>query len=191
LSNLSHMRYRRNRVDIARFAAILLLGVLLISGAACGDGTPPNPPPTHATPTASPTATSTTASESTSTPSPTSTWSLDIVDYVEIGRIKYKGDIPFTEADEYVSIRNVGDVPVNLEGWVLKNITAGYPNFSFPWYVLYPDTSCRVYTDEYHRDWGGFEFNSKVPVWNNTYPDTAALYDSRGNLIFEKSYVGE
>ena len=183
------MRYRRSKVGIARIIVILLLGVLSISVAACGDGTPPHPTPILPTPTVSATATPSATFESTETPSPTSTWSLDIVDFVEIGRIKYKGDIPFTEPDEYVTIRNVGDKPVNLQGWVLKNITAGYPNFSFPWYVLYPDTSCRVYTNEYHRDWGGFEFDSKVPVWNNTAPDTAALYDSRGNLIYEKSYV--
>lgn len=186
------MRPRRARVAIARIAAISLLGGLLIFGSAsCGGTKPPHPPPVHPTPTASPTATPSATSEFTAMPSPTYTWSLDIVDYVEIGRIKYKGDIPFTEPDEYVTIRNVGDAPVNLEGWVLKNITAGYPNFSFPWYILYPDASCRVYTDEYHRDWGGFEFDSKVPVWNNTSPDTAALYDSRGNLISEKSYTGE
>jgi hypothetical protein len=170
--------------------AALLLCVLPVCIIACGnEPVTIKPPPVFPTPTATPSATSTGASQVEPTPSPTYTWSPQIVDYIEIRRIKYLGDEPFTEADEYVSIKNYGDQSVNLLGWVLIDATDGYPWFTFPHFILHPDDSCRVYTNQHHLEWGGLEFDWEEPIWNNSHPDVAQLYDSRGNLIAEKSYT--
>ncbi len=185
--NLSHMGRRKVRTRLLSLAA-LLIGCALLGGVACGGGVTLKPPPRFPTPTPSPSALPTETFVP-STPSPTFTWSPEIAYYVKIRYIKFKGDLPFTEADEYVSIRNEGDKPINLEGWVLKNITEGNASFTFPFFILNPDSTCRVYTDQYHADWGGLRFKSKVPIWNNSQPNVAALYDSRGNLISERSYV--
>lgn len=185
--NLAHMGRRMVRSVLLSLVS-LLIGCTLLGGAACGGGVTPNPPPRFPTPTPSPSVVPTETSVPL-TPSPTFTWSLEIAYYVKIRYIKYDGDMPFSEADEYVSIRNEGSEPINLEGWVLKNITEGNATFTFPFFILDPDSTCRVYTDQFHEDWGGLRFKSKVPIWNNSYPDVAALYDSRGNLISERSYV--
>jgi hypothetical protein len=46
----------------------------------------------------------------------------------------------------------------------------------------------RVYTKEYDSDWGGFRFDYDEGIWNNSQPDTAALYDRFGNLVSEATY---
>jgi hypothetical protein len=96
--------------------------------------------------------------------------------------------VPKVESDEYVEITNVGDQPQDLTGCVLMDISEGYPSFIFPSYILVPGESVRVYTNEYHPEWGGFSFGFGKAIWNNTVPDTAALYDSQGNEISRRSY---
>lgn len=170
-------------------AALLLSCVSLLSGAACGgQPVPINPPPVFPSPTVTPSVTQTGGSQVAATPSATYTWAPEIADYIQIYRIKWDGSVPFTEADEYVTIKNLGDEPTNLENWVLVDATDGYPSFTFPHFILHPDHTCRIYTNQYHIEWGGLEFNWGEPIWNNSHPDVAQLYDSRGNLISEKTY---
>jgi competence protein ComEC len=69
-----------------------------------------------------------------------------------ITKIYYDGQVPRVESDEYVEITNLGDETVNLEGWMLKDITDGSPSFTFPEYELDPGESIRVYTNEVHPD---------------------------------------
>jgi len=80
---------------------------------------------------------------------------------------------------EYVIIKNFGQVPVNLEGWMLKD-KAGH-TFAFPAITLDPSKSVYVYS--------GSGINTKTKlywgngaIWNND-GDIAYLYDSNGNLI--------
>ncbi len=107
---------------------------------------------------------------------------------VQITRIFYDGLIYRTESDEYVEITNLGTEPQNLAGWVLKDIDEGYPSFTFPSYILEPEASIRVYTNEIHAEWGGFSFGSGKAVWNNKSPDTAALFNTQGQEVSRKSY---
>ncbi|UCG55299.1 MAG: thermonuclease family protein [Dehalococcoidia bacterium] len=107
---------------------------------------------------------------------------------IKITEIFYDGMVSGTESDEYVEITNLGNEPVNLDGWQLIDMVDGYPEFIFPFFVLQPDTSIRVYTNEIHTEYGGFSFNFQSSVWNNTNPDTAALYDQNGNLVSTKNY---
>ncbi len=105
------------------------------------------------------------------------------VEDVQITYIFYDGLVPYVESDEYVEITNLGDQPQDLAGCVLMDISEGYPSFIFPSYTLLPGESIRVYTNEYHPEWGGFSFEYGRAIWNNTEPDTAVLYDSRGKEV--------
>jgi competence protein ComEC len=107
---------------------------------------------------------------------------------VQITYIFYDGLVYRVESDEYVEITNLGSEPQDLAGWVLKDISEGYPSFTFPSYVLAPGQSIRVYTNEVHPEYGGFSFGYGRAVWNNTDPDTAALYNAQGQEVSRKSY---
>jgi hypothetical protein len=164
-----------------RSALLLLAGILLMSCFACnnGDGPGPSPGP-KPTPVANPTATPT------STPTPTAT-TLPVGSDIQIHRIFYSGR-GFEESNEYVSIKNYGDDDLCIEGWELIDITDGEPIFRFPFYILKARRTVRVYTNEVWLSWGGFTFYSREPVWNNTVPDTAALYNSKGELVSTMTY---
>lgn len=144
----------------------------------------PTPTP-KATPT--PTVTLTPTPTPTLTPTPTHT-PLNGTSDVQIICIFYDGVVYQTESDEYVAIQNLGGAPQDLAGWKLKDISEGYPSFTFPHYILEPGQTIRVYTDEIHPEWGGFSFGRGSPIWNNTEPDTAALYDAEGQEVSRKSY---
>ena len=107
---------------------------------------------------------------------------------VQITRIFYDGTVPRVESDEYVEITNLGDSAQDLFGWKLKDISDGYPEFTFPHYVLLPHKAIRVYTNEIHPEWGGFSFHYGKAVWHNKDPDTAVLYNSQGQEVSRKSY---
>ncbi len=111
-----------------------------------------------------------------------------VVQNVQITYIFYDGLVPNIESDEYVEITNLGDQPQDLTGCVLGDISDGYPWFTFPSYILAPGKSTRVYTNEYHPEWGGFSFEYSRPIWNNTEPDVAVLYDNQDREISRRSY---
>jgi len=102
--------------------------------------------------------------------------------------IFYDGLVPRVESDEYVEITNLGEQLQELTGCMLIDISDEYPSFIFPSYVLAPGKSIRVYTNEYHPEWGGFSFEYSQAIWNNSEPDVAVLYDSQGNEVSRKSY---
>jgi len=120
----------------------------------------------------------------TPTPSPTPPGANN----VQITRIFYDGVVPRVESDEYVEITNLGTELQDLAGWMLKDISEGYPSFTFPHYILEPGTTIRVYTNEIHPEWGGFSFGYGKAIWNNTEPDMAALYNAQGQEVSRKSY---
>lgn len=140
--------------------------------------TPTPTPPPSPTPSIAPTP----------TPTPMLTPTLSTVTNVKITMIFYDGVVRSVESDEYVEITNLGSEPVNLKGWVLKDISEGYPSFTFPSYVLQSGKSVRVYTNEIHPEYGGFSFGSGKAVWNNTSPDVAALFNAQGQEVSRKTY---
>ncbi len=107
---------------------------------------------------------------------------------VQITHISYDGSVFRAESDEYVEITNRGDQPQDLEDWMLKDVSEGYPSFTFPSYILAPGKSIRVYTNEYHPEWGGFSFEYSRAILNNSEPDIAVLYNSQGEEVSQKSY---
>lgn len=128
------------------------------------------------------------ATTPTTTITPATSPRSTVVPNVQITHIFYDGLVPRVESDEYVEITNLGDEPQDLAGWVLKDISEGYPSFTFPPYILAPGKSIRVYTNEYHPEWGGFSFEYSQAIWNNSEPDIAALYDNHDREVSRKSY---
>jgi competence protein ComEC len=103
---------------------------------------------------------------------------------VKITNIFYDG-AGTTEADEYVEIQNEDTLPVQLQGWSLSDESNHV--FDFPAYLMQPGQVCRVYTNEDHPEWCGFNFGSGEAIWNNS-GDTATLRDGQGNLVNQYSY---
>jgi hypothetical protein len=93
-----------------------------------------------------------------------------------------------TEADEYVQITNYGSGAVDLGGWQLVDSSDGKPSFTFINYNLPPGGTIRVYTNEVHPEWGGFNFGSKTAIWSNSEPDTATLSDDNMVVISTGTY---
>jgi hypothetical protein len=103
---------------------------------------------------------------------------------VEIRDILYNGS-GSSEPDEYVEIENDDSFPIQLQNWTLRD--EANHMFTFPSFVIQPNQTCRVYTNENHPEWCGFNYGSGSAIWNNT-GDTAYLRDANGTLIDEYSY---
>ena len=141
---------------------------------------------------------------------------------IKITYIRYKGTFYLpdpdnylcyerVEPDEYVVIKNLGESPVKMGGWVLKNISKPSPSFTFPsHFIAEPGQIIRVYTDEVYPEcdtWRAFGTGAKAAdctdpkqawfsfyygtgdIWSNDNSDIAVLYDEQGNEISRKSYA--
>jgi len=151
----------------------------------------------------------------------------DVVDVaacpVQITDIHYKGTVyprdpekcvclETVEPDEYVVIKNLGDSCQEMSDWALKNITKGFPSFTFPTgFALFPGDIIRVYTgfpvgpDEIAAAYTyvagtyttrqmyalyPFRFDyGPGDIWDNDEPDIAVLYNADGEEVSRKSYV--
>lgn|GEM_PF-1753358 len=97
---------------------------------------------------------------------------------VRIECIMYKGTDFETESDEYVQIKNYGTASQDLLGWTLTKLSNSKTAFTFPSsFLLEPEMSIRVYTNEIHSEWGGFSFGSEKGIWTNVleYPLSLVL----------------
>jgi competence protein ComEC len=90
-----------------------------------------------------------------------------------------------SEPDEYVEIRNDDTNSIQLQNWTLRDIADHI--FTFPSFVMEPGKVCRVYTNENHPEWCGFNYGSGSAIWNNG-GDTAYLRDGNGTPIDDYSY---
>ncbi len=137
---------------------------------------------------------------------------------VEISYIHYKGTryprdtencicYEVVEPDEYVVIINSGEAAQKMGGWTLKNISKGYPTFTFPAdFILHPGQAVLVTTNKVYPDCEAWlEFGTKSPyctkqlwfsfyfgpgdIWDNRVSNTAVLYDSDGREVSRKSYT--
>ena len=139
----------------------------------------PAPAPT---PTPEPTPTPVPAATPTPVPVPEST-------SLVIDCIFYDGEVPRSEADEYVQLLNEGSAAVDLHGWRLADLGDPGQEFTFESsYFLGSGKRARVYTNQVHAEWGGFSFGLGSSIWHNTDPDTAGLFSPSGHLVSRKSY---
>lgn len=153
----------------------------------------PSPTPT-ATSTPMPTATATHTPKPTSTPTPTktplptATLAPGNTGDVRITKIFFDGAVHQTEADEYVEIKNFDAKAIRLQGWKLHDAGPVH-TYTFPNYLIQPGQVCRVYTNENHPEWCGFNWKNGSAIWNNN-GDTATLKDGSGKVISTCSYSG-
>ena len=140
-----------------------------------------------ATAMASSTATATKTSTSTATKTSTSTTLVILTTGdIQITRIDYDGVANTYEPDEYVEIMNFDTNSIQLHNWTLRDLAEHVYTFSS--FVIAPNQTCRIYTNETHADFCSFNYGSSQGIWNNTR-DTAYLKDSTGKLIDEYSYA--
>jgi hypothetical protein len=136
-----------------------------------------------------------TATPSTPPPLPPKSTNVASGTGITISDIHYNGDVPKTEADEYVVISNNLKTPVDISGYYLYVATTGTqgPTFYFPkGTTLAPGNSnnkamVRIYTNEIHKETGGYSFNSGKAIWSNN-GGLAVLKDANGKKIMEYKY---
>jgi Lamin Tail Domain len=125
------------------------------------------------------------ASSSTIAPATTATGSV-----ITISSINYDGKVPTTEADEYVVVTNTFKNEMDVSGYyvfVATTSTQG-PTFTFPKVtILKPGQSVRIYTNEIHKETGGYSFGSGKAIWNNK-GGLAVLKNGSGATISEFKY---
>lgn len=92
---------------------------------------------------------------------------------------------------EWVAIGNVGDTPVDLSGWVLKDESASHRYYFPSGFVLLADGSVTVHSGcgaDTHATL--YWCVSGSAIWNNS-GDTAFLLDSSGNIVDIWSYPSD
>ena len=105
--------------------------------------------------------------------------------------ILFDGVVPRTESDEYVQLLNNGASPVDINGWRLRDMDLNEKGQTFTFggsHILPSGDRIRVYTNEYHPEWGGFSFGRGTSIWNNSNPDTAGLFNPAGALVSTRTY---
>ncbi|MFE0458307.1 choice-of-anchor K domain-containing protein [Kitasatospora sp. NPDC058965] len=106
---------------------------------------------------------------------------------VVITNVRHKGEVKYTQADEYVEIVNQGTAHADISGWLLHADDPGQ-NFTFPpGTTLKAGQRIRVYTNEVRAEWGGYSYGSGRAIWNDK-GDTAHLLDTDGALVSDYSY---
>jgi len=97
---------------------------------------------------------------------------------VQIECIVYEGAHFEDDGNEYVQITNYGDLGQDLLGWTLANLNRRQHVFTFTEsFVLEPQMSIRVCTNEIHADANGFSFGLEESLWTNVvlYPVSLVL----------------
>jgi hypothetical protein len=106
---------------------------------------------------------------------------------IAITQVRYKGEVKYTQADEFVEIINRGTAPGDISGFVLGADDRGQ-DFTFPpGTVLQPGQRIRVYTNQVHPEWGGFSYGINKPIWNDK-GDKAALRGTDGTVVSTYGY---
>ena len=82
-----------------------------------------------------------------------------------------------SEPDELMAIQ--------LANWTLSD--AANHVFTFPSFQIQPGQTCRVYTNENHPEWCGFNYGSGSAIWNNG-GDTATLRNGEGTVVDVYTY---
>jgi hypothetical protein len=107
---------------------------------------------------------------------------------VTIAHIEY--DPPGRDRDgEYVLVRNVSSLPVDLTGWTLYDGDAKH-RFVFPAFTLGPNAEVKLWTKTGANDSANLYWGSAGAIWNNE-GDTGTLADRMGTVVSSMTYVGK
>jgi len=144
----------------------------------------------------SPTAAAATTTTSTASKSAAPATATKLGTGITISSINYDGQVPKTESDEYITILNNSKSPMDISGYYIYVATSGTqgPTFTFPKAtknnnptVLKAGESVRIYTNEIHKESGGYSFGSGKAIWSNK-GGLAVLKDGAGKKIGEFKY---
>ena len=110
---------------------------------------------------------------------------------ISIIDISFNGNVPRTEADEYVVVNNSSKDAIDVSGYFIYPATSGSQGstFYFPkGSVIKPNASVRVYTNEIHKETGGYSWDSGKALWNNS-GGLGVIKDNNGKKIGEFKYA--
>jgi len=108
-------------------------------------------------------------------------WLKSKVDIVKI-TINYDamGNDNVNLNDEYIIVENIGTVPVDIDGWTIKD--GGTNIYRFGKYSFESRSAIYLFTGSGNDENGKFYWGSPKPIWNNDN-DTLYLRDREGLLI--------
>jgi hypothetical protein len=112
------------------------------------------------------------------TPTPVPTSGIHITD------MHFRGS-GLSQPDEYVEFRNDDVSAIQIQNWTLRDDAQHI--FRFPRFVVQPGQVCRIYTNEYHPEWCGFNYQSTSQIWNDA-GDCAFLKDGLETPIDTRCY---
>ncbi len=110
---------------------------------------------------------------------------------ISIAEINFDGKVPKTESDEYVVIQNSSKNTIDVSGYIVYPATTGNQGstFSFPkGSTIKPNSSVRIYTNEIHKETGGYSWGSGRALWSNS-GGLAVLKDDKGTKLGEFKYT--
>lgn len=162
---------------------ISIIAAVVIFAGCVEEGAQVSTPPPTATPlpkiTPAPTPTQTPTPKSTPSPSPTAPTGANP------GILDVQFDAPGIEKDnlngEWVKIKNIGNIPIDMSGWKLsdeQNHVYNFPNG----FELSSGTIVKIHTGTGTNTQTELYWGEKSPIWNND-GDTATLKDKKGRII--------
>lgn len=110
---------------------------------------------------------------------------------INIAEIFFDGKVPKTESDEYVVIQNSSKDTIDVSGYIVYPATSGNQGstFAFPkGSTIKPNSSVRIYTNEIHKESGGYSWGSGRALWSNS-GGLGVLKDNSGKKLGEFKYV--
>lgn len=87
--------------------------------------------------------------------------------------------------DEYIILQNIGDAPLNMTGWTIKD--EGSNIFTFPEYILPADEVVTLHTGSGSNTENEIFWSKKGAVWNNK-ADAIYLRDEEEKLVLYSEY---
>jgi hypothetical protein len=87
--------------------------------------------------------------------------------------------------DEYVIFQNIGETPLDMTGWTIKD--EGSNIFAFPEYVLLSKEAVTIHTGSGPNTKNELFWNKKGAVWNNK-ADAIYLRDEEEKLVIYSEY---
>jgi len=104
---------------------------------------------------------------------------------VKIECIMYEGEHFEEDGNEYVQLKNYGDLAQDLLGWTLYNKNKRQHTFTFTEsFMLEPEMSVRIYTNEEYAGEDDFFFGLEESLWTNViqYPLSLVLIPVPPNI---------